>query len=56
MSNDCVPLDLTLSSFVGTRSTCCPAKTMYFSDEKSITDENDEAFSKVHSHGAVCSI
>ena len=26
-----------------------PVKTMYFSDEKSITDENDEA----HSHGAV---
>ena len=23
------PLDLTLSSFVGTRSTCCPVKTMY---------------------------
>ena len=38
------PLDLTLSSFVGTRSTCCPVKTMYFSDEKSITDENNEAF------------
>ena len=50
------PLDLTLSSFVGTRSTCCPVKTMYFSDEKSITDENDEASFKAHSHGAVRSI
>ena len=26
---------------------------MYFSDEKSITDENDEASFKAHSHGAV---
>ena len=50
------PLDLTLSSFVGTRSTCCPVKTMYFSDEKSITDENNEASLKAHSHGAVRSI
>ena len=50
------PLDLTLSSFVGTRSTCCPVKTMCFSDEKSITDENDEASFKAHSHGAVRSI
>ena len=49
-------MDLTLSSFVGTRSTCCPVKAMYFSDEKSITYENDESFLKVHSHGAVCSI
>ena len=47
------PLDLTLSSFVGTRSTCCPVKTMYFSDEKSMTDENPF---KAHSHGAVRSI
>ena len=31
-------------------------KTMYFSDEKSITDENDEASFKAHSHGAVRSI
>ena len=50
------PLDLTLSSFVGTRSTCCPVKTMYFSDEKPITDENNEASFKAHSHGAVHSI
>ena len=48
-------LDLTLSSFVDTRSTCCPVKTMYFFDEKSITDENNEAF-KAHSHSAVHSI
>ena len=50
------PLDLTLSPFVGTRSTCCPVKTMYFSDEKSITDENNEASFKAHSHGEVRSI
>ena len=50
------PVDLTLSSFVGTRSTCSPVKTMYFSDEKSITDENNEASFKTHSHGAVHSI
>ena len=50
------PLDLNLSSFVGIRSTCCPVKTMDFSDEKSITDENDEASFKAHSHGAVHSI
>ena len=50
------PLNLTLSSFVGTRSTCCPVKTMYFSDEKSITDENNEASFKAHSHRAVRSI
>ena len=50
------PLDFTLSSFVGTRSTCCPLKTTYFSDEKSITNENDEASFKVHSHCAVRSI
>ena len=52
---DC-PLDLTLSSFVGTRSTYCPVKTMCFSDEKSITEEDNKASFKAHSHGAVHSI
>ena len=50
------PLELTLSSFVGTRSIYCPVKTMCFSDEKSITEEDDEANFKADSHGAVHSI